>query len=421
SGGYGSTAVRSDLHNAWSWRRLRRNRSDDPRRPTCNTVRSLPLSVHTEWSCAVRRERCRPRPCADWRPSRSRSRRLRVRPWHPRCLVIFDDFTTAAAVANGGRRLAKFVIWYNQFTALRRTCCRESEMSKAKLPNLDDVTAIDIHTHAEEPCGMHGDDGYDDFQAQMAEYFKSPNKHPPTVPETAAYYRARKIAAVIFPVDAERETGFRRYSNYEMLEVAAENSDVLIPFVSIDPHKGKLGVREARKLIREYGVRGFKFHPTMQGFYANDRMAYPLYEAISDGGAIALFHTGQTGVGSGMPGGMGMRLKYSNPMYMDDVAADFPDLKIILAHPSFPWQEEALSVATHKPNVYIDLSGWSPKYFPPILVRYINSILQDKMLFGSDWPVITPDRWLADFAKLDIREEIRPKVLKTNARKLLGI
>ena len=173
--------------------------------------------------------------------------------------------------------------------------------------------AIDIHTHAEEPCGMHGDDGYDDFQAQMADYFKSPHKHPPTVPETAAYYRSKKIAAVIFPVDAERETGFRRYNNYEMLEVASDHLDVLIPFVSIDPHKGKLGVREARKLIEEYGVRGFKFHPTMQGFYANDRMAYPLYEAINEGGAIALFHTGQTGVGSGMPGGMGMRLEVFQP------------------------------------------------------------------------------------------------------------
>jgi predicted TIM-barrel fold metal-dependent hydrolase len=294
-------------------------------------------------------------------------------------------------------------------------------MPKLKLPDIEKVVAIDIHTHAEEPCGLHGDDGYDDFKERMAEYVKSPHKHPPTVPETAAYYRSKNIAAVIFPVDAERETGFRRYNNYEMLEVASDHLDVLIPFVSIDPHKGKLGVREARKLIEEYGVRGFKFHPTMQGFYANDRMAYPLYEAINEGGAIALFHTGQTGVGSGMPGGMGMRLKYSNPMYMDDVAADFPDLKIILAHPSFPWQEEALSVATHKPNVYIDLSGWSPKYFPPILVRYINSILQDKMLFGSDWPVITPDRWLADFAKLEIREEIQPKVLKANARKILGI
>ena len=150
-------------------------------------------------------------------------------------------------------------------------------MPKLKLPDIEKVVAIDIHTHAEEPCGMHGDDGYDDFQAQMAEYFKSPHKHPPTVVETAAYYRAKKIAAVIFPVDAERETGFRRYNNHEMLEIASDNLDVLIPFVSIDPHKGKLGVREARRLIEEFGVRGFKFHPTMQGFYPNDRMAYPGY------------------------------------------------------------------------------------------------------------------------------------------------
>jgi predicted TIM-barrel fold metal-dependent hydrolase len=149
-------------------------------------------------------------------------------------------------------------------------------------------------------------------------------------------------------------------------------------------------------------------------------MAYPLYEAINDGGAIALFHTGQTGVGSGMPGGMGMRLKYSNPMYMDDVAADFPDLKIILAHPSFPWQEEALPVA---PTSRTSISTFRlvAEIFSPILVRYINSILKDKMLFGSDWPVITPDRWLSDFAKLEIREEIRPKVMKANARKILGI
>ncbi|MBI3702004.1 MAG: amidohydrolase [Afipia sp.] len=294
-------------------------------------------------------------------------------------------------------------------------------LDKTKALNVDDLVAIDIHTHAEEPCGTHGDDGYDDFQAAMSEYFKSPHKHPPTVPETAAYYRAKKIAAVIFPVDAERETGFRRYNNYEMAELAQQNSDVLIPFASIDPAKGKLGAREARTLLREYGIKGFKFHPTMQGFYPNDRMAYPLYEAINEAGAIALFHTGQTGVGSGMRGGNGMRLKYSNPMYIDDVAVDFPDMKIILAHPSFPWQEEALSVATHKPNVYIDLSGWSPKYFPPILVRYVNTVLQDKMLFGSDWPVITPDRWLSDFSKLEIRDDVRPKILKDNARKLLGI
>lgn len=289
--------------------------------------------------------------------------------------------------------------------------------------NTDELVAIDIHTHAEEPCCGPRDDGYDEFQAGMARYFKNPvsHNHLPTVQETAAYYRERKIGCVIFPVDAERETGFRRYDNEEVARIAAENSDIMIPFASIDPAKGRAGAREARRLVREFGVRGFKFHPTMQGFYPNDRMAYPLYEAIAEEGAITLFHTGQTGVGAGMRGGMGMRLKFSNPIYLDDVAVDFPDMPIILAHPSFPWQEEALSVATHKPNVYIDMSGWSPKYFPPILVQYANTLLKDKMLFGSDWPAITPDRWLSDFAKIEIRDEVRPRILKENAKKLLGL
>ena len=287
--------------------------------------------------------------------------------------------------------------------------------------NLDDVLAIDIHTHAEEPCGTHAEDGYDDLQQWMKKYFKMPHDPQPTIDMTAAYYRERNIAAVIFPVDAERETGYRRYNNEEMAEAAARHSDILIPFASIDPAKGKMGAREARRLVEHYGIRGFKFHPTFQGFYPNDRSAYVLYEAIVEAGVPALFHTGQTGVGAGMPGGMGLKLNYSNPIYIDDVAADFPDMPIILAHPSFPWQEEALSVATHKPNVYIDLSGWSPKYFPPILVRYCNTLLRHKMLFGSDWPAITPDRWLADFEKIDIREDVRPLILKENTRKLLGI
>lgn len=103
------------------------------------------------------------------------------------------------------------------------------------------------------------------------------------------------------------------------------------------------------------------------------------------------------------------------------MAADFPHLKIILAHPSFPWQDEALAVATHKPGVHIDLSGWSPKYFPPQLVQYANTLLKDKVLFGSDYPVLTPDRWLADFEKLPIKDEVRPKILKENAARLLGL
>jgi hypothetical protein len=82
--------------------------------------------------------------------------------------------------------------------------------------NVKELVAIDIHTHAEEPCGTHPDDGYDDLQAAMAVYFNQPNNRP-TIEETARYYRDRKIGAVIFPVDAERETGYRRFPNEEWL------------------------------------------------------------------------------------------------------------------------------------------------------------------------------------------------------------
>ena len=285
--------------------------------------------------------------------------------------------------------------------------------------DLEGIVAIDVHTHAERSTRQPQDPVTADVLAAAAKYFGG-DPPQPTAQEVADYYRERSMLAVIFTVDDEAGMGRNRMANDEVLEAAAANPDVLIPFASIDPHKGKLGVREARRLIAA-GVRGFKFHPNTQAFWPNDRAHYPLYDVIAQAGLIALFHTGQTGIGAGMPGGGGVRLKYSNPMCVDDVAADFPDLKIILAHPSFPWQEEALAVATHKPNVYIDLSGWSPKYFPEILVRYTNTLLRHKVLFGSDYPLLTPDRWLRDFAELPIRDEVRPLVLRDNAAALLGL
>ncbi|MBB3353721.1 hypothetical protein FHT70_003669 [Rhizobium sp. BK049] len=116
-----------------------------------------------------------------------------------------------------------------------------------------------------------------------------------------------------------------------------------------------------------------------------------------------------------------MRLKYSNPMYLDDVAIDFPDMPIVMAHHYFPWQEEALAVAVHKPNVWIDLSGWRPRYLPPILVQYANTLLKERMLFGSDRPMITPEGWIEGFADLPIWDAVRPKILKENAMRLLGL
>ncbi|WP_432144586.1 amidohydrolase family protein [Streptomyces sp. bgisy084] len=287
--------------------------------------------------------------------------------------------------------------------------------------NTDELVAIDVHTHAEVSAkGAHALD--DDLYAASSAYFKVEGKRKPTLEEMAAYYRERRMAAVVFTVDAESATGTPPVPNEEVAEAAAAHPDVLIPFASLDPFRGRAAVQQARRLVADYGVRGFKFHPSIQGFFPNDRdLAYALYEVIEETGSIALFHTGQTGIGAGVPGGGGIRLKYSNPLYVDDVAADFPQMKIILAHPSFPWQDEALAVATHKPGVHIDLSGWSPKYFPKQLVHYANTLLQDKVLFGSDFPVLTPDRWLADFAGLPLKDEVRPKILRDNAARLLGL
>ncbi len=283
--------------------------------------------------------------------------------------------------------------------------------------DLESLVAIDIHTHAWKSA-LQPDAGLTESQAAMGRYFRYQPQHA-TVPEMAEYYRKLKMAFVVFTVDSPKEP--RKITNEEIAELAHKNADVAIPFASIDPARGAEGVREARRLIKDFGVKGFKFHPSVQGFYPNDGIAYPLYEVIAEARLPALFHTGQTGVGAGQRAGGGIRLKFSHPMYLDDVAADFPDMPIILAHPSFPWQEEALSVATHKPQVYIDLSGWSPKYFPPILVQYANTLLKDKVMFGSDYPVISPERWLADFEALNIKPEVRPLILKMNAAKLLKL
>jgi hypothetical protein len=222
-------------------------------------------------------------------------------------------------------------------------------------------------------------------------------------------------------VDTTSATGHPALSSEDIADAAAAHPDVLIPFGSVDPHSGAAAVGRAWRLVKEHGVRGFKFHPSMQAFEPNDRRFYPLYEQLQELGVPALFHTGQTGIGAGLPGGRGIKLRYSNPMLIDDVAADFPHLTIVLAHPSVPWQDEAISIATHKANVYIDLSGWSPKYFPPQLVRAANTILRRKVLFGSDFPVLTPDRWRTDFDALDIKPEVRPLILKDNAIRMLNL
>jgi uncharacterized protein len=278
--------------------------------------------------------------------------------------------------------------------------------------NIQNLVAIDTHVHIEsEPTGNAADEAARKYFGNTGISYKRA--------DLAEYYRSRNIGCVVFSVD-EKITGRPPVPNEEVAAFAAENSDFMIAFASVNPMRGKEAVDEAKRLIKSGGIRGFKLHPPLQEFHANDKAAYPFYEVVAEAKLPVIFHTGHSGIGTGMPGGGGVRLKYGNPMDMDDVAVDFPDMPIILAHPSFPWQDEAISVCLHKPQVYIDLSGWSPKYFSPVLIQYANTLLKKKMLFGSDYPLITPDRWLADFAAINIKDEVRPLILKENAARLFG-
>jgi uncharacterized protein len=288
------------------------------------------------------------------------------------------------------------------------------------LIDLAKIRAIDVHVHAEVSCHDPEDPVMAQFFDAASAYFKAPRERP-KMPETIQLYREMNIALVLFTVDAESGMGAKRVSNYEVAEQAQKNDDICIAFASIDPHKGKLGAREARDLVENHGVKGFKFHGIAQNAHPADRMAYPIYEVINEYKLPAIFHTGHSGMGTGMRGGGGMRLKYGEPMLIDDVAVDFPDMKIILAHPSWPWVDQSLSMALHKDNVFIDLSGWSPKYFPKQVIQYANTQLKHKMLFGSDFPLIHPDKWIAAAQDVGFREEVMPGIMKDNAARVLGL
>ena len=286
--------------------------------------------------------------------------------------------------------------------------------------NVETIRAIDVHVHAEVSCHDPEDPVMGQFFDAASAYFKA-SRERPKMPEIAQLYREQNIAFCLFTVDAESGMGAKRVSNYEVAEFAAKNDDICIPFASIDPRKGKYGAREARDLIENYGVRGFKFHGIAQDCHPADPVGYPIYEVIAEHKLPAIFHTGHSGMGTGMRGGGGMRLKYGQPILIDDVAVDFPDMKIILAHPSWPWVDESLSMALHKDNVFIDLSGWSPRYFAPQIIRYANTQLRHKMMFGSDFPLIHPQKWIEAALEVGFREEILPAIMKDNAVRVLGL
>lgn len=282
-----------------------------------------------------------------------------------------------------------------------------------------DAVAIDVHTHpqTEEFLAAMGT-----RHKQMAQHFK---QERPVVSFAAQAddYRERKMMAVIVNSDSETTSGIKGAPNDLLGKAQADHPDVFLAFAGIDPWKGESAIAEIRRCHAEYGIRGVgELNPSRQKFFANDRRFYPIWETCAELGLVVMFHGGFPGAGAGSPGGGGYKLDAARPVpYIDDVAADFPELRIISAHPAWPWHLENLAMVWHKSNVYLDLSGWAPKYLPPEVVRYADSLISDRVLFGSDWPVMTVDRWMAEFDELGLKETSRRKILLDNARRLFDL
>jgi hypothetical protein len=211
---------------------------------------------------------------------------------------------------------------------------------------------------------------------------------------------------------------FRNYTlkNDEVSRIADRSRDKLIPFAGVDPNARKDALLELRRAVRTLGMRGLKIHPNANSVYLNDRkLMYPIYEFCQESEVPILFHTGTTGLGD-------CEIKYSKPESLDEVCQSFPDLKVVMAHFGWPWMDVALAVALRNPNVFIDVSGWKPRYIPQGILPYLNGTLQDRFLFGTDYPLIRQEEWLDDFGA-NLAPRLKPgvaeKLLSANAKKLL--
>src|SRR6266581_9371377 len=279
------------------------------------------------------------------------------------------------------------------------------------------LRAIDFHVHLPTPDWLDGSmAGY--VEAAEA-YFRSSVSRQ-SLGELAEQYRGLGVKAVLLAWDAETATGRPRVPNETVAAACRDYPDVFTGMGSVDPHKGKAAVAEVEN-IAALGLRGVKFHPSLQAFAPDDPAYRPVFAACERHGLLALFHTGTSGIGAGQPGGQGIGLDYARPIRLDAVAAAFPSLNVIAAHFGYPWHLELLAMALHKTNIYIDISGWAPKYIPAEVIREMKGRLQNQFVFGSDYPFIQPQRCLDELVTMDIPEAALHKVLTENGKKLLGL
>ncbi|WP_323190386.1 amidohydrolase family protein [Halostella sp. PRR32] len=288
------------------------------------------------------------------------------------------------------------------------------------LPDLlaDDARAIDTHTH--QPTSEFLHDAGGQMMRDAADRFGTDLETHGYDEMVAEYEEAGVGNAVLLGWDAETNTGNPPVPNDYVAEVRDEYDDFFVGFAGVDPLKDDCA-EEARRAVEDLDLSGFKFQQIAQGFDPSDPAHEELFSTIEDLGVPVVFHGGNSTLGACSPGGRGLKIKYGNPMLIDDLAAEHPDLQILIAHPAFPWEKEQLAICQQKGNVYMDLSGWMPRYIDDQVIHYAKTLLSDKVMFGTDYPMIDPGPWLEQFAELDLPEDVQRKILWENAERFLGL
>jgi len=280
------------------------------------------------------------------------------------------------------------------------------------------MKAIDIHVHPWTREFMERNECI----RYAVEFFKIPPERIPNSIEdlVADMDEAGVETSVILGQDvrSSSKSEFKNYTlpNEELKKIVDKHPDRFIAFGSVDPRKDH-ALAKLKTMALDYGFKGLKIHCDASEIYPNDPELYPIYEKCVEYGLVVLHHTGTTGLGY-------CKIKYGRPLDLDDVAQDFPDLKLICAHFGWPWAEECFAVATRNRNVYVDISGWLARYFPPLLVTYMNGLLKEKMLFGTDYPMIRTPAWMKDydeFCRPKLKIGVSEKILYENARSLLKL
>jgi predicted TIM-barrel fold metal-dependent hydrolase len=243
-----------------------------------------------------------------------------------------------------------------------------------------------------------------------------------TEPEVIEDFKKAAVEAMLVAFDVESVTGSPPCSNEYVAAVRDRHPGIVRQaWAAVDPRKGERAIGDARKAITELRLFGFHFHPIMGHFSVDDRKFYPLWETIDALKVPVMIDVGTTGMGAGMPGGLGAVIRHAHPAAIDQLAADFPNLNIVAAHPGWPWTEEMIAVVLHKGNVSWELSGWAPKYFPEALKRDIKGRLKEKIMFGSDYPSIPYERLFQEWRELGYDNALMEKIFHGNAERILGL